>query len=225
VALVSDATAAGSTGERLPGFNRRQRWSSGARLIVAALAGAVVGVPAGAGLGWTLCPLVAWVVASAVFLVWTWSAVWPLPSAETARLSQREDPSGAVADLVLLVTAVAAMLAVALVIFRAGRTGSGNHRLRGGFDPGSLLVDPLDETAARKAQAPWVDNAQNDQVGTVLHRQLDRLIGGPVGDGRQVRAQQDPADRIRAAGHGSGSSNASRHVHAGIIAVLAPTDQ
>ncbi len=125
MARVSDATAAGSTGEELPGFNRRQRSSSGARLIVAALAGAFVGVPAGAGLGWTLCPLVAWVVASAVFLVWTWSAVWPLPSADTARLSQREDPSGAVADIVLLITAVAAMLAVALVIFRAGRTGSG----------------------------------------------------------------------------------------------------
>jgi hypothetical protein len=60
----------------------------------------------------------------------------------------------------------------------------------------------------------------------MLGGQLDRLIGGAIGDSRQVRAQQDTPDGIRPAGHGpDGSSNAGGHVHATIIAARAPPDQ
>ncbi len=64
-----------------------------------------------------------------------------------------------------------------------GRSRSGDDGLGGGFDPAPLLIDPLDEPAARQAQATWVDDAQDDELGTMLRRQLDRLIGGPVRDG------------------------------------------
>jgi uncharacterized membrane protein len=117
---MPDATADG-----LSGFNRRQRSTSGFRLAVALAMGLLAGAAGGARLGWALLPLIGWVVAALVFLLWTWSAVWPLDGPASERLSQREDPSTAVADVLLLATSVAAMLAVALVIFRASHSGSG----------------------------------------------------------------------------------------------------
>jgi uncharacterized membrane protein len=107
------------------GFNRRQEASSGTRLLASAVVGLIAGVVAGALVQWSFMPLVGWVVAAMVFLGWTLTAVWPLDGAATHRLSQREDPSRPVTDLVLVVVAVAAMLAVALVIFRAD-TGAGS---------------------------------------------------------------------------------------------------
>jgi uncharacterized membrane protein len=88
---------------------------------VAAVSGVTVGVAVGAIWSWTFLPLAAWVFAVAVFLLWTWTAVWPLDGPATKRLAQREDPSLALADVVLLFAAVAALLAVALVIFRSGQ--------------------------------------------------------------------------------------------------------
>jgi uncharacterized membrane protein len=64
-----------------------------------------------------------WIAAAVVFLVWTWTAIWPLDSQDTARVAHREDPSRVVRDLVLLVVAVGALLTVALVIFHAHQSG------------------------------------------------------------------------------------------------------
>jgi uncharacterized membrane protein len=94
-------------------------------LFVSAVAGLLGGVGVGAVFGWAFLPLVTWVLAVAVFLLWTWTAIWPLNAANTQRLSQREDPTVAAADLVLLFAAIAALLAVALVIFRSSHNHSG----------------------------------------------------------------------------------------------------
>ena len=91
------------------------------RLVIAVAIGAIAGTVVGRFWGWTFMPLVAWVVAGLVFLLWTWSAVWPLDTSGTKRLSLREDPSVPVADIVLVFAAVAALLAVALVIFRSSK--------------------------------------------------------------------------------------------------------
>lgn len=120
-------------------MNRRQKARSGTRLLIAALIGVVGGVPVGATLGWGFLPLVAWVLASTVFLLWTWTAVWPLDADDTGRLSQREDPSGPVADVILLLTAVAAMLAVVLVIFRANHPNGTAAPLRLGLGIASVV--------------------------------------------------------------------------------------
>jgi uncharacterized membrane protein len=105
----------------LSGFNRRQTTSSGMRLLAAAVTGVVAGGAVGAVWGWAFLPLVAWVVASGVFLLWTWTALWPLDGPDTELLAQREDPSQALADVVLVIAAVAALLAVALVISRSSQ--------------------------------------------------------------------------------------------------------
>jgi uncharacterized membrane protein len=126
---------AGSAG----GLNRRQRARSGARLLVALVVGALAGTAPGAKLGWSFFPLVGWVVAAIVFLVWTWTAVWPLDADDTRELSRREDPSLALADGVLLSTAVVALLAVVLVIFRASHSAGTAEPLRLGLGVAAVV--------------------------------------------------------------------------------------
>lgn len=106
--------------EPAPALNRWQLSSAGTRLGVAGATGAVVGLlvwlvsgsPKGAGLG-------AWLGAAVVFLVWTFLCTWWMDSQSTAHLAQREDPSRAGSDAVLLVVAIATLLIVATVIFQA----------------------------------------------------------------------------------------------------------
>ena len=136
--MARPVRASSGDGE-LSGMNTRQKARSGTRLLIAAVVGVVVGLPVGATLGWGFLPLVGWVVAAAVFLLWTWTAVWPLDADDTGRLSQREDPSGPLADVILLVTAVAAMLAVVLVIFRANHSSGTAEPLRLGLGIASVV--------------------------------------------------------------------------------------
>jgi uncharacterized membrane protein len=123
---VDDSSGAGGRSS----MNRRQSARSGARLLISVVVGLLAGLPVGATLGWGFLPLVGWVAAAAVFLAWTWTAIWPLDAEDTRRLSQREDPSGPLADVLLLATAVAAMLAVVTVIFRANHASGTAEPLR-----------------------------------------------------------------------------------------------
>lgn len=100
-----------------------QRTSAGTHLAVSAVAGAVAGVAVGLLHEPVSGALTAWVVAAAVFLAWTWTALWPLDSGDTARVAQREDPSRPARDLVLLIVAVGSVLVVGAVIFRAHDAG------------------------------------------------------------------------------------------------------
>ena len=77
-----------------------------------------------------------------------------------------------------------------------GRSGSGitsahHERLGASLDAGSLLVDPSEEQAARHPQSVRIDDAQDDQVRSVLDRQRDGTFGSLLGDGRQVRREDD----------------------------------
>jgi uncharacterized membrane protein len=109
----------------LPGLNRRQRATAGTHLLFSLLAGAFVGGGLEiAARSWETAGLVAWVAAASVFLIWTWTAIWPLNALDTARLAKREDPSRAVRDVVLLAAAAGALGTVAFVIFRAHQSGA-----------------------------------------------------------------------------------------------------
>jgi uncharacterized membrane protein len=105
------------------GLNRRQRASAGTHLLVSVFAAALAGAIAVAAGDWRNAWLIAWVAAATVFLIWTWTAIWPLDSSDTARLAQREDGSRAIRDVVLLVVSIGALLFVALVIFQATQSG------------------------------------------------------------------------------------------------------
>jgi uncharacterized membrane protein len=97
------------------------------RVSMAAVAGVVAGALVALPGDWQVGLLVGWDVAAAVYVTWTWAAIWRRDPAATARLALREDPGRAVADALLLVASVASVLAVGLVI-TAGRAGGSAER-------------------------------------------------------------------------------------------------
>jgi uncharacterized membrane protein len=99
--------------------------SAGRRVAAAGLAG----VLAGAILSLFTLPMAAvllgWDAATVCYLSWVWGAVWRLDSRATARLANQEDPSTAVADLVVVGAGTSTLAAVGLALVKAGReTGS-----------------------------------------------------------------------------------------------------
>ncbi len=103
-------------------------WRRPRAAVVHLLVGVVAGLAAGLAVGtvsdgWLVAATAGWLCGVAVSLLWTWAALLPLDGAQTAQHANREDPSRAVTDLVLLAAAAAALLGVALVLFRHARTG------------------------------------------------------------------------------------------------------
>jgi uncharacterized membrane protein len=117
----SDAERSPDGAEQSPGA------SAATRVGVSVTAGACAGTLASLPGSWQTGTLVGWDVAAAVYVVWTWTTIWRLDPAATARLALREDPGRATADALLLVASVASVLAVGLVI-TAGRAGGSGAR-------------------------------------------------------------------------------------------------
>jgi uncharacterized membrane protein len=90
------------------------------RVLVAAAAGALGGLIVALIGPWWLVPLSAWDCGAIVFIVWIWSSLRHLDGAGTMSYARREDPSRAGADLVLLSASVVSLIAVGLVLVRAG---------------------------------------------------------------------------------------------------------
>jgi uncharacterized membrane protein len=79
------------------------------------------GVVVGAGVGfvsqqWDVAALAGWDAAGITFLVWTWRKLWRLDQAGSRRDAEREDPTQALADGILLVAALVSLAAVAVVL-------------------------------------------------------------------------------------------------------------
>jgi uncharacterized membrane protein len=91
-----------------------------------ALAAVAVGLAAGgvvAVLGEPeLLPVVGWLVATLVVLVWVWRLIWPLDDAGTKRLAEAESRSRTT-DTAVLVATIASLAAVALAIVRSNGAG------------------------------------------------------------------------------------------------------
>jgi uncharacterized membrane protein len=100
-----------------------QRVTARTHLIVSAVVGVALGTITAVVYGALAGALVSWVAAAAVFLIWTWRSIWPMDAGETAEVAQREDPSRAVRDVILLLLAVGSMLTVGIVIFRPHDSG------------------------------------------------------------------------------------------------------
>jgi uncharacterized membrane protein len=86
---------------------------SGAIGVVAGVAVAAIGSP-------RFGALVGWDVAALVYLAWVWVKIAPLGQRETARLAEREDPTRATADVLVLSAATASLVAVAAILARVG---------------------------------------------------------------------------------------------------------
>jgi uncharacterized membrane protein len=89
------------------------------------LAGAVIGAILSSFTVPMAAILLGWDFAVTIYLAWTWSAVWRLNPGKTAQLAKREDPSVAVAELLLIGAGIAALGAVAFALVKAGQATGG----------------------------------------------------------------------------------------------------
>jgi uncharacterized membrane protein len=99
--------------------------SSGLRVTCAMLGGAVVGVIASLFTVPSAAILVGWDAAVVIYLVWVWSSVWRLDPGVTAQLAQREDPSTAIAELMVVAAGTALLIAVGFALAKAGQATGG----------------------------------------------------------------------------------------------------
>jgi uncharacterized membrane protein len=108
------------------GFSGRMRPSSaGMRVTYALLGGAVAGSVASLLTPLSASILLGWDVAVVIYLAWTLTAVWGLDSGVTAQLAKREDPSTAVAELVVVAAGTAMLGAVGFALLKAGQATGG----------------------------------------------------------------------------------------------------
>jgi uncharacterized membrane protein len=104
--------------------------SATTQVAVATVFGALVGIATGLLTGdWELGLLAGIDGATAFWVARVWRRIRPLDSDQTAALAQREDPSRATADLLLLTAAIASLVAVGLVLVRAAHAASGRDVL------------------------------------------------------------------------------------------------
>jgi uncharacterized membrane protein len=92
---------------------------------VAFAAGLAVGVASSFFCTWPLAILLGWIAAAAVFLVWIWLTIWNMDPDSTNRYADREDPSRAFADSMILTAAVACLGAVGFILVRAASAAGG----------------------------------------------------------------------------------------------------
>jgi uncharacterized membrane protein len=107
-------------------FSGRMRTASaGQRVTCAMLGGAVAGAIVSLFTVPTASILAGWDIAVVIYVVWVWSAVWRLDPGVTARLAKREDPSTAVAELVVVAAGTAMLGAVGFALVKAGQATGG----------------------------------------------------------------------------------------------------
>lgn len=94
----------------------------GVRVVVSAGAGALSALIVAIVGPWWLIPLSGWDIGALVFLSWMWHSLWSLDAARTARQATRESPRRGAADGLLLSASVVSLIAVGLVLVRAGHS-------------------------------------------------------------------------------------------------------
>jgi uncharacterized membrane protein len=115
--------------------------ASARKKLLVSLGAALVGgaVAAVVGVGRT-APLIGWDILALVYCGWVWSAVWGLSAEVTASHATREDPSRDLTDVVMLGAAIASLIAVGAVLFRAGAASGASRYLEAGLAFASVFV-------------------------------------------------------------------------------------
>jgi uncharacterized membrane protein len=124
--------------ERSP--SSTSRVSAGIQVGASVLAGILVAVPVGALASWALAPILTWDIASVVYLAWVWLTIWRQDADGTARLAEPEDPTRALADLLLLSAAVISLVAVAFVLSQAASSQGSEPGLLNGLAVASVVL-------------------------------------------------------------------------------------
>lgn len=114
--------------------------SASGRILVAAGLGGAVGVGLAFSPVAVAAPLLGWIAAVALFVVWTWWEIWPQSPESTAAHARREDPSRPVADLACLTAAVASLVAVGILLVSAGSAKGATKLLEIGLSIGAVAA-------------------------------------------------------------------------------------
>ncbi len=105
-------------------------------MIIGAVAAGVSG-----GLGaWVYAPLIGWDAAAATFSFMTWVGVAPMDASATAEHAQREDPTRATTDALLLAASLASLIAVGVVLVAANSAKSETRGLLAGLAVASVAL-------------------------------------------------------------------------------------
>jgi uncharacterized membrane protein len=117
-------------------------WGSLARtkLLVSLGAAAAAGVAAAAAGADLDAPLIGWDILALVFCGWVWLTVWRLGPDATASHAKKEDPSVALADLVLLGAALASLISVGFLLAGTGGLSGAEKYAQAGFALLSVFV-------------------------------------------------------------------------------------
>ena len=114
--------------------------SARTRSVAAAIGGLAAGVATALSPAAVAAPLAGWVVAAAIFVVWTWLEIWPQDPEATAAHARREDPSRPVADVACISAAVASLVAVAILLISAGNAKGSTKLLEIALAIGAVLA-------------------------------------------------------------------------------------
>jgi len=110
------------------------------RVLMAAAVGVLAALVAAAFLAWEMAVLTGWDAAAITYVGWIWVTVWRMDARATARQAEREDPTRAAADVLLLGAAMASLLAVGFVIVRAGADRGLPQVVQVGLGAASVLL-------------------------------------------------------------------------------------
>lgn len=95
----------------------------GVRILVAAIAGVIVGVIAAVAFdATTAAPTIGWITFALVFLIRTWWVIGRMTPATTATHATREDPTAQISGIVLTVASLASLAGVGILLSGAGHT-------------------------------------------------------------------------------------------------------
>jgi uncharacterized membrane protein len=122
------------------GPDDRHGVSARRRVGVAALVGAAAGGLSALAFPAAVTPLIGYDVATLVYLGAIWPTVWRLDAGQTARHADREDPTRAAADLMIIGAALVSLIAVGYMIVRAGSASGLAKGLQVALGAASVLL-------------------------------------------------------------------------------------
>jgi uncharacterized membrane protein len=96
------------------------------RVLLAFVVGLAGGVVAALFLPWQAASLLGWDGAAILFAARVWTTVLPMNPTQCSEHAEREDPSRAIADSLVLVAAVANLASVGLILVKAASAMGGN---------------------------------------------------------------------------------------------------
>jgi uncharacterized membrane protein len=112
----------------------------GVRVAVCAGAGALGALVAAIVGPWWLIPSFGWDAAALLFVSWLWHSLWSLDAADTAKQARRENPHRIAADGLLLSASIASLIAVGLVLVRAGHSTGLSKALLVGLSIATIVL-------------------------------------------------------------------------------------